>query len=128
MGPEIPVFLFLSVGAVSLFSFVGVAAWANARRREREAYYKSEVLKKITETQGAGTSSALELFREQEKSDDRRRRENIKLGGLIMAAAGVGVMIFLRPLDREPAYLCGLIPLFIGIALLVYAYALAPKQ
>ena len=40
------VYLFLSVGAVGMFSFIAVASWADARRKEREAYYKSETLKK----------------------------------------------------------------------------------
>jgi hypothetical protein len=42
-------------------------------------------------------------------------------------------MVFLRAMMTannipEPTYLVGLIPALIGIALLVYAYALAPKQ
>ena len=54
MMGSLPLFLFLSVGSIALFSFVAVAAWSDARRREREAYYKSETLKKIAEAQGLG--------------------------------------------------------------------------
>jgi len=71
----VPFFLFLSVACVAVFSFVAVAAWASERRREREAYYKSETLKKIAESQGPGSSSALELLREEERIEARRRRE-----------------------------------------------------
>ena len=126
---SLPVFAFLSIGAISVFSFVAVAAWSDARRREREAYYRSETLKKLAETQGAGGNAALDFLREEEKSVYRRRREGMKLGGLITVAVGIGFMVFLRAEERnEPAYLLGLIPLLIGIALLAYVYVLAPKN
>ena len=117
---SIPLFLFLSVASVALFSFVAVATWAAERRREREAYYRSEMLKKIAESQTGGAAGALELLREEEKIAARRRREGQKLGGLITAGVGRN--------DPEPAYLMGLIPLLIGVALMIYAYWLAPKE
>ena len=131
-----PLFMFLSVGSIALFSFIAVASWADARRREREAYYKSETLKKISEAQGAGASSAVEFLREEslrraeeKKHAERHRREGIKLGGLVTAAVGIGLMIFLQAIERdEPVYLVGLIPLLIGVALLAYSYLLAPKE
>jgi uncharacterized membrane protein (GlpM family) len=67
-------------------------------------------------------------MREQEKNSVKRRLEGMKLGGLITAAVGVGVMVLLRGLDHdEPVYLAGLIPLLIGLALLLYVLLLAPK-
>jgi hypothetical protein len=52
----------------------------------------------------------------------------MKLGGLVTASVGIGLMIFLRAIVRaEPVYLVGLIPLFVGLSLLIYAYFLAPK-
>ena len=125
------IFVFLSFGAIALFSFIAVATWAGERRREREAYYRSETLKRVAESQAAGGGSALEFLREEEKMAMRRRREGQKLGGLITMAVGVGMMIFLRGLpdaDAHFVYLVGLIPLLIGIALLVYAYFLAPRD
>jgi Flp pilus assembly protein TadB len=126
---HLPAFLFLSVASIALFSFVAVAVWSSERRREREAYYRSETLKKITETQGAGGSSAIEFLREEEKNAAKRRHEGQKLGGLITLAVGIGMMVFIRAVDRgDPAYLVGLIPLFIGAALLAYTYLLAASQ
>jgi len=126
---QLYVFAFLSVGAVSLFSFVAVASWSDARRREREAYYRSETLKKIAETQGDGGKAALDFLREEEKNAMRRRREGTRLGGLITVAVGIGFMVFLRGIERsQPAYLLGFIPLFIGVALLAYSFFLAPKE
>jgi Flp pilus assembly protein TadB len=127
------VFLFLGISSVALFSFIAVATWASERRKEREAYYRSETLKKVAELQGtAGGSNTLEFLREEERIATRRRTQGQKLGGLITLAVGIGMIVFLKGImsanhDPEPAYLVGLIPALIGAALLVYAYALAPK-
>jgi hypothetical protein len=128
MFESLPLFLFLSAGAVALFSFIAVASWSDARRREREAFYKSETLKKIAETQGTGATSALEILREEEKIAARRKIEGIKLGGLVTTAAGIGLIVLLVMLvHNEPVYAVGLIPLLVGAALLAYAYLLVPK-
>ncbi len=117
------------VGSIALFSFLGVASWSEARRKEREAYYTSETLKKIAESSGEGAKSALELLREKEKNYIKRRLEGSKLGGLITAAVGLGIMALLRGIVHdEPVYLAGLIPLLIGVAMLTYAFVLAPKE
>jgi hypothetical protein len=124
----ISVFLVPIVGSIALFSFLAVASWSEARRKEREAYYRSETLKKIAENSGEGAKSALELIREQEKNFVKRRNEGLKIGGLVTAAIGVGVMVFLHGIvHEEPVYLAGVIPLLIGVALLMYPLVLAPK-
>jgi Flp pilus assembly protein TadB len=131
MNQIVPKLLFLSIVSVAMFSFIGVAVWSRERRREREAYYRSETLRKIAETQGAGGNSAIEFLREDEKYAARRRGEGQKLGGLITLAVGIGMMVFIKAVDRgdpDPAYLVGLIPLLIGVALLAYTYLLAPKE
>ena len=131
LNQTLPLFLFLSVASVALFSFVAVAVWWSERRREREAYYRSETLKKIVDTQGAGSSSAIEFLREEEKNATRHRQEGLKLGGMITVAVGIGMMVFIKAVDRrdpDPAYLVGIIPLLIGVTLLAYTYLFAPKQ
>jgi len=117
------------VGSIALFSFLSVAAWSDARRKEREEYYRSETLKKIAESSGEGAKAAIELMREQNKNVSKRRLEGMKLGGLITAVVGIGVMVLLHGLEHEePVYLAGLIPLLIGLALLTYTFFLAPKE
>jgi len=125
----VALFIMLPVAALGLFGFLAVERWADARRREREAFYRNETIKKIAETEGAGASSALELFREQESAAVKRIREGHKLAGLICVGVGIGLMVFLKGVgDKEPAYLVGLIPTLAGVALAVYAFALAPKE
>jgi ferric-dicitrate binding protein FerR (iron transport regulator) len=116
--------LFLTVSAASLFTFIAVAAWSDARRREREAFYKSETLKKVAESPAG--ASVLELIREEHRLATARRRDGLKLGGLINIAAGIGLLVFLRLLVRDEAlFAVGLIPMLIGVALLVHVYLLA---
>lgn len=123
MNPDVAVFVFLSIGAIALFSMISVATWSGARQKEREAYYKNDMLKKLSETQGPGAASALELLREEAKIGSLRTKQGLKIGGLVCFAAGLGVLIFLKALvTDEPVYLCGLIVLLIGAALYAGSY------
>src|SRR5579872_6945800 len=97
-GPETMVFVFLAVGAVALFSMISVAVWSAARQKEREAYYKNDMLKKLADAQGPGANSALELMREEARIVMMRTQQGLQIGGLVTAAAGLGVVIFLRAL------------------------------
>lgn len=135
MEPHIPSLEFLAwiVGFVSFFSFLAVSSWMRARLRERQAFYKNDTIKKIAESQGG--NAALEYLRDSDRATARQHRESQKLGGLITLAIGIGIMIFLRRVPISPhsdadnsAYLFGVIPSLIGIALMVYAYLLSPKS
>ena len=120
-------FVVPAVGSLAVFSYLSVAVWSENRRKEREAFYRNDTLRKIGETQG-GASAALEYVREEERNAQKRRLEGLKLGGLISMAAGIGVGVFLIAiLPDRPVYFLGLIPVLIGLALLLYAYVLAPK-
>ena len=122
-------FLLGMVGAISLFGFFAVASWASARRREREAFYRSEVLKKLADAGPDGASAALEMFREQQRAAVKNRLEIQRIFGLILTAVGLGLMPLLKGVARpEAVWLSGLIPALIGAALLIYSYVLAPRQ
>jgi hypothetical protein len=122
VGPQ----TFLSVLMLSVFGFVSVVVWAGARRREREAFYRAEAMKKVAESAGGGGAAVLDILREQERLERRRRQEAQKLGGLITIGVGIGMMIFLKPVVRhDPVYLIGTIPLLVGLAMLAYAYFIA---
>jgi len=124
-----PVFMFLNLGAVAVFAWLAVLAWSDSRRREREAYYRSESLKKIAEMEGGGAASVLEYMREEDRKAARRHLAGFKLGGSVAVAAGVGLSISLLAIRPYSAlYIVGVIPVLIGAAVLAYAYVLAPQE
>jgi len=127
--PAILMGIFLPVLMICVFTFVSITVWADARRREREAFYRSEALKKVAESPGGVVTAALEMMREQERNDRRRRRESQKLGGLIVAAVGLGLIAFLTLVDpRHPSYAIGFIPLLVGVALLGFAFLAGDRE
>jgi hypothetical protein len=122
------VFLLPIVTLVAVFTFVTVASWAENRRKEREAAYRSEVLKKLVDQPGAGAQSVLEFIREEERAAAVKRREGLKLGGLITAVVGIGISAFLFGLvEDEPVWLVGVIPFLVGVVILIYVGWMAPK-
>lgn len=128
MWSDVSVFAFLAIGAISLFSFLAVASFAGSRQAERSDYYKADMMKKIAEV-GGDRNPALEYLREQERISAAKRLGGYKLGGLINIGVGLGLMIFLKGLVQgEPVYLTGLIPFFVGAALLAYAMWFAPER
>lgn len=111
-------FGFLAVAAVALFSFIAVASWSDNRRRERESYYHNDMLKKLAESSGAGASAALELLREDARLRALRKRQDMKVSGVVLAAVGIGMIPFLHALIRHaPIYMAGIMVLLLGIGL-----------
>jgi hypothetical protein len=132
--------LFLCVVIVSVFSFVSIAVWTDGRRKEREAYYKAESMRRIGESSGDGGKYLLEMMREEERirldrerRSDFKKKQEMKTGGLVTIGVGAGLMIFLYfvTLDEHGSgrftYLVGLIPGLIGVALLISGMMLAPR-
>ena len=121
--------LFLSVGAVSLFVvFIPLVTWIDNRRKEREAFYKADTMRRVAESSGEGAKAAIQLMREQDRLTRIKTLEGVKIGGIINLGVGVGLTIFLRVMlggGSGSPYLCGLVPGFIGVAMLTYAMFLA---
>jgi hypothetical protein len=128
--PEVMVFVFLAVAAVALYSYLSIHSFVDGRRREREAYYRNESVRRLAESNGAGAQAAIALLREEERIAYARRLEKIRLGGVAVTAAGLGTMVFLGVANAENHLLgisIGLIPFLIGVALLIYAFLLAER-
>lgn len=121
--------LFLSVGAVALFVvFIPLVTFIDNRRKEREAFYKADTMRRLAEASGEGAKAAIQMMREEERLKRIKTLEGMKIGGLINLGVGAGLMIFLRVMlggGTGSPYLCGLIPGFIGLAMLAYAMFLA---
>ncbi len=120
MEAGVAVFVWLSIGSIALFTFLGVAAWSGTRARERELYYKNDLLKKIAESPEAGGAAAMQYLREQHRIAQEKQRGGLQLGGLVTVAVGVGLMIFLLAMVHRPVFFVGLIPLLIGAVLFFY--------
>jgi len=115
------------IAIVSMFTMIIFGIWFGTRKKEREAFYKSETLRRITEASGEGAKAAMDLLKEEDRLKRIKDREGLKIGGLVCVAVGIALLIFLRVLVHdEPVYLCGLIPGLIGVALLSYVFFMAP--
>lgn len=128
-NPALGLWLFLSVGAIALFGiFLPVSTWIDSRRKERDAFYRAETVRRLTEASSEGAKAAIELIREQDRLERAKRFEGIKIGGLINLGIGLALLAFLKMLiPYQAVYLCGLIPAAIGVALLLYVFLLAKK-
>ena len=109
-------------------ALVAIIVWITEQRKGKEAYLRNELLRKIAESQEDSAQKVFEMIRQEEQDARIRRREGVKLAGLILVAIGIGLAAMLALLERsEPAWIIGSIPLLIGAALLIYVYFLAPK-
>jgi hypothetical protein len=127
----IALFLFLAVGAVALFSFAALASWTKARKEERIALYRSELLKKVAEQPGEGARQVLVILREDAAQKELAKRRGLLLGGLITAVVGIGLMTMLSGIrDSEvQIWAVGFIPLLIGVVMFLFGwFAIRPAQ
>ena len=69
-------------------------------------------------------------MREQDRNAERQQRERQKLAGLIVTGTGIGLigMFTLLTPNEHHEWAIGLLPLLIGLAMLLYAYVLAPRK
>ncbi|HEV7506645.1 MAG TPA: DUF6249 domain-containing protein [Thermoanaerobaculia bacterium] len=120
--------IFLAATMVSVFSFVSITAFADQRRRERDAFYRNELLKKLAESPADQAQRVLDVLREKDLAAERLQREGMKLGGLVVTAVGLGLMAMLKLMaPNDQAWAVGLIPLLIGVVLLVHTYGIGSK-
>jgi hypothetical protein len=134
-GPETAVFsnyglwLFLSVGAVALFGiFIPTVTWIESRRKEREAFYKAEMFRRLAESSTDSAKAAVELLRQESRQEQIRKIEGLKIGGIITLGVGIAMIISISLVaghDRGAPFLVGLVPAFVGAAMLIYVYFLA---
>jgi hypothetical protein len=137
------------IAAVALFSYLGVAAWAGARQGEREAYYRSEAIKKVAEMQGATPEPVLALLREALKppapppgvlmgpAQARAfyRSETLKRVAELKGGEADAVLTVMREEEqraarrvREGLKLGGLIAAGVGVALVIFLHGIVPDM
>lgn len=116
--------LMVAVLGTASFAFIAVVVWVGAREKEREAHYRDEMTRRIAEAGDSGP--ILEFVRENARADAAQVRTKARVAGLIMIAVGVALMIFFYALVAgAPVYLVGLIPLLIGVVLLIFSEFMA---
>lgn len=123
MNTSLAPLLFMANLFVVVVVLVVALVWVSARRKERQAFYLSEIVKKIADSPSA---SGTELLREYERFQNRRVREALTVCGIVGLLAGVGLIVFLHGIGRVPIYRVGFIPLLVGAGMLIYARLLAP--
>ena len=125
------------VGSIAVFGYLAVHEWTESRRKEREAFYRSETLRRYSDS---NQPDMLARFLAEEKAARHemrvQQRESLRLGGLVAMVAGIGLGVMLAGIaprysfylfDLVPFSLFGLVPFLVGLALLVYVYLLAPR-
>lgn len=113
-------------GSIALFTFLAVNSWAEERRKERESYYRYEFRKTLVESGKMDGSDVRELMRYEQETALYRGRQSSLAGGFILMGVGVGMLIGLRWIE-EGVWMTGYIPLFIGVAMMIYAQFVAPR-
>ncbi len=57
-----------------------------------------------------------------------QRFQGLMIGGIITTAAGIGIAITISVLEKEePAWIAGILPFLVGLALLLSAWLVRPK-
>lgn len=129
VNSDLVVFTVVAVFWVAFFSWVTVVGWAIQRRKEREAHYRHETEKRLVDGGNLSAEQLLGLRNQEERTRWLRRREGLKLGGLITTALAIGFLVASQFVDLDGRSLAAVagIPLIIGVALLLYVYALYPE-
>jgi uncharacterized membrane protein len=109
---------------IMVLGIVAVGAWSNARKRELESQERlAAIAKGITPPP---TAAELAATQGRPAVSVIRRRANIRLAGIVLLGAAVGIALFfiaLATILQERDVLCGaacaLIPLGIGVGFLI---------
>ena len=122
-------FIVPAIGTVAVFGWLAVHEWVEARRKEREEFYRSESLRRFSES---NQPDMLTRFLAEEKAARHemraQQRESLRLGGLVTMMVGIGLGVIMAGIAPQHSYyLFGLVPFLVGLALLIYVYLLAPK-
>ncbi|HJQ38657.1 MAG TPA: hypothetical protein VKB93_16090 [Thermoanaerobaculia bacterium] len=81
------------VSIASTFGFLSVFYWALQRRREREAYYRYEGLRRLMERSDAAPEMIGTMMRDADELENRRRRDGLLLAAFVFLGIGAGILI-----------------------------------
>ena len=123
-------FFFLGAGAVSLFSFLSVAAWVEARKSERINTERLALYRKLAESPTASAELVLARIREEDeqraaeaRTASRRSRRDSLQGGTIVLAVALGLGFFLKMISPESGvWTVSTIAGLIGLTIIAFAF------
>jgi hypothetical protein len=123
MSDEFGRFIFLGAGAIAVFSYLSVQAWASQRTAERTAIERLALYRKLADTPAESVHLVLARLREEDELRERNRLENAHrspVDGAILVAVGVGLSIFFKAVaPNGGVWTLGLLPLLIGVVIIV---------
>jgi Domain of unknown function (DUF6249) len=99
--------------------FLTVVFWLIQRRRERELHYRYELARQLGE-RGENAAALLRLLGADAASRWRARHRGLLLAGVVIVALGLGMLVGLPSLIGSEIARVGLVPLFLGIALILF--------
>jgi hypothetical protein len=109
---------------VMVLGIVAVGSWSNARKREIESQERLAAIAKGLVP--PPTAAELALSQSRPATSLFRRRANIRLAGIVLLGASVGIVLFfvalaaiLQERDVLCGAACGLIPFGIGVGFLI---------
>jgi len=102
------------------FGFVSVVVYSENRRKEREAFYRAEVHKRLLEQTAGGADQLRALIQVEEAVRVRQLRDGLLIGGLLAMAAGAAMLMLQRGGGDWGLWRVGWIPLLAGIAMLIF--------
>jgi serine/threonine protein kinase len=100
--------------------------------KKRRSKRRKAELEQLAGESPEAARRVLDVMREEEAQQHRKRVEGLKLVGLITIAGGIGAMGFLYLLLKSeadrPVWVVGLVPIVVGIVMLLYGVVARPKD
>jgi hypothetical protein len=113
-------------GCIMVLGIVVAGIWSNIRNREIQGQERLAAIARGVPV--PPTVEELAIMHGRPTADGRRRRANVRLGGIVLLGTAAGLILFfiaLAAVLRERDVLCGaavgLIPLGVGVGLLIDA-------
>jgi hypothetical protein len=117
---QIAAMLLSAVYVLALAAVLSIVVWARERRREREALYRHETLRRLIE-QGQMSAERLgEFLAAEDAEGQRRRRRALRLWAAALLAAGIGLLLGLRGAEEVPVRGIGFLPACLGLGLVAH--------
>ncbi len=133
MSSALALVLLLAAGAVGLFAFLSIAAWAGSQAQERKARDRFALLRALAETPPENAQRVTDLLREQDEREtvrrEREERRGYLVGGLVCLAVGVGLAVMIASVKAgSGAWTVGLIPGLVGLVLTAVGLFMGPRR